>query len=191
MTKDAVWNTYREILERLTDEMLDVVEEEFGGGLVGKAIKKGTKSATKRIKKDMEKQGRIVVEYAAQENDGGRYQREFLATNPVYQRYSGNNRRELEEHLLSHFETVRADLAPLVSSETDDFWEALAEEYSREEATEIIERHFSQAETFERYKDDLFRSNKLGNKVITVLKEGETRLKKDLERQLDSTYDKQ
>lgn len=191
MTKDAVWNTYREILERLTDEMLNVVEEEFGGGLVGKAIKKGTKSATKRIKKDMEKQGRIVVEYAAQENDGVRYQREFLATNPVYQRYSGNERRELEEHLLSHFETVRADLAPLVSSETDDFWAALAEEYSREEATEIIERHFSQAETFERYKDDLFRSNKLGNKVITVLKEGENRLKKDLERQLDSTYDRQ
>jgi len=192
MTKDAVWRTYQEFLERLTEEMLDIVAEKFGGGLSGKAARAGAKRVTKSINDEMYEQGELVVDYAAAlaagDADRREYEREFLETNPVYSRYSGGRKAELESHLLDHFEEVAADLAPLVASDAGDFWTALREEYGREEAEAIVERHFSQAETFTKYRDGIFGSKRLGDTVIDIVDEAETRFKEELNEEIADVY---
>lgn len=192
MTRDAVWRTYQEFLERMTEEMLDIVAETFGGGLSGKAVRAAAKRVTRSINDEMDEQGELVVDYAAAmaagDADRRAYEREFLDTNPVYSRYSGDRTAELESHLLDHFEQIAADLAPLVAADVDDFWIALREEYSRAEAEEIIERHFSQAETFTQYQDGIFGSKRIGDKVIEVVDEAETRFKGELNEELADVY---
>jgi hypothetical protein len=80
------------------------------------------------------------------------------------------------------------DLAPLVASETDDFWRALTEEYSRAEADEILDRHFSQAETFKEFRDGIFSSRRIGDLVIDIVETGERRFAEYVEGELDRAY---
>lgn len=192
MTKRTVLRTYQGFLDQLSDEMLDIVKEEFGGGLLGTVARAGVGTATRRIEEEMEKQGRIVVEYAAaisHGDDTAQYERRFLETNPVFRRYDGDRRAELEEHLLSHFRQVGTDLAPIVASDREDFWLAIRDEYSREEAEALVNRHFSQAETFKRYKAGVFPSAKLAERVVGVVDEGERRLREELYGEIERVYD--
>lgn len=192
MTKRAVLRTYRGFLDQLTDEMLAVVKAEFGGGLLGSVASVGVGKVTGRIQDEMEEQGRLVVEYAAalaDGDDGKPYERKFLRTNPVYRRYDGPDEAELERHLIEHFRQIGTDLAPLVASEEDDFWLAMREEYDREAAMALIDRHFGQAETFKRFGDGVFSSATLGKRVVGVVDEGERRLRADLHAELDQAYD--
>jgi len=192
MTKRAVLETYETFLERVSEEILEVVSEKAGGGLAGRAIKKSAGVVTGRIEEQMRDQGRILVEYTAARvrGEGGlsAYEREFLETNPVWNRYDGDGEAELRADLLDHFEDAASDLEPLVASETDVFWAALREEYTREEAEAILDRHFSQAETFERYRDGVFSSERIGNLVIDILETGEERFRDSLDAELDRVY---
>lgn len=193
MTKSAVMRTYQSFLERLTEELLDVVSEEFGGGLLGRAARGGAKQVTKKINREMQTQGRVVVEYAAAlangDPDPGRFHDRFLQTNPVYKRYDGPAEDALESDLLDHFERAATDLAPLVASETDDFWTAMTEEYERAEARALVERHFAQAEHFKQYRDGVFASARLGERIIDIVDRGETRLREQLLAELDRAYE--
>lgn len=192
MTKRAVLETYREFLDRMTDEILDVVSEKAGDGLAGTVVRKSAKAVTGSIEEQMRDQGRVLVEYTAArvrgEDDLDAYRREFIETNPVYVRYDGDEEDELEARLLDHFDRAASDLEPLVASETDDFWAALTEEYAREEAEGIVERHFDQAGTFKQYRDGVFRSQRVGNLVIEVVEEGERRFREQLFEELDRAY---
>lgn len=191
MTKEAVLTEYEDLLDRLSDEMIDVVGDEFGGGIRGKVAKTGAKAAFKKVKSDMQVQGEIVVEYAdaiAHDRPTSQLEQRFLETNPVYKRYSGDNKAELEQHLLDHFNQVGRDLAPLITSNRQDFWAALAEEYDRSEAERLIERHFSQADTFKKYRGDIFRSQKIATKVINIVERGEDRLRDELQTDIQRAY---
>jgi hypothetical protein len=192
MTKGAVLETYRDFLDRLTDEMLDVVGEKAGGGLAGRAVRRSAGAVTGKIEDQMHDQGRVLVEYTAARvrGDGGlaAYEREFLDTNPVYVRYDGDDQQRLRRHLLDHFEQAATDLEPLVASETDDFWTALTEAYSRTEAREIVDRHFNQADTFKQYRDDVFSSRRIGDLVIDIIDTGERRFREELFEELDRAY---
>jgi hypothetical protein len=193
MTEQAVLEAYRSFLDRMTDEMGYVVGEQFGGGLVGRAAKRGVEPVMKRVRSEMGTQGEVVVAYAATladgEDDVDELERRFLETNPVYRRYDGDREDELREDLLEHFRTVGGDLAPLVTSPRDDFWAALRDEYSRDEAEAIVDRHFSQAETFREYRDGVFSSRTIADKVIGVVEEGETRLRDELHAELERVYE--
>lgn len=192
MTRAAVWKAYQRFLQQASEEIIAVVGEEFGGGILGRTASVGVRKATKGIREEMRTQGEIVVQYAtaiAEGDDGHGYEEEFLETNPVYRRYDGDREGELRDDLLAHFRTIGTDLAPLVASPRDDFWEALREEYSREQAERIVSRHFSQAETFTKYRSGVFASEALGKRVIGVIDEGERRLRNDLVSELDRVYD--
>jgi len=192
MTERAVLETYRDFLDRVAEEILDVVAEKAGDGLAGRAVRKSAGVVTDRIQEEMRDQGRVLVEYTAArvrgEKDLSAYRGEFLETNPVYARYDGDREEELEAHLLEHFDEAAADLEPLVASETDDFWTALTEEYTREEAEAILDRHFSQAETFKQYRDGVFASGRIGDLVVGVLETGERRFRESLAEELDRAY---
>jgi chorismate mutase len=129
MTKRAVLETYRDFLDRIAEEILDIVAERAGDGLAGRAVRRSAGVVTDRIQEEMHDQGQVLVEYTAAQVRGeenlASYRREFLEMNPVYARYDGDREAELEAHLLEHFDEAAADLEPLVSSRTDDFWTAL------------------------------------------------------------------
>jgi len=192
MTKRAVLETYRDFLDRIAEEILDVVAERAGDGLAGRAVRRSAGVVTDRIQEEMHDQGQVLVEYTAAQVRGeenlASYRREFLEMNPVYARYDGDREAELEAHLLEHFDEAAADLEPLVSSRTDDFWTALTEEYTRQEAETLLDRHFSQAETFEQYRDGVFSSRRVGDMVVGVLESGERRFRESLDDELDRAY---
>lgn len=191
MTAEAVRRTYRAYLDQLADELRDVVAEEFGGGLLGRVAGRGAKPVLEKIKREMHQQGRLLVAYAASEDDADRERlaNEFVETNPVYKRYDGDRGDELEAELREHFREAAADLRPLIVSDADEFWAAMRETYSREEAEEIVERHFSQAQTFTKYRDGVFSSRTIGEKVIGVVETGERRLRDSIAEELARAYD--
>lgn len=192
MTKRAVLATYRDFLDRMTDEVLDVVGEKAGDGLAGKVVRKSARAVTGSLEEQMRAQGRVLVEYTDarvhSEDNLSAYRSEFLDTNPVYVRYDGDEAERLESELLDHFDRAAGDLEPLVASATDDFWAALTQEYTREQAEGIVERHFNQAETFTQYRDGIFSSKRVGNLVIDVVEEGERRFREQLLEELDRAY---
>lgn len=192
VTKRAVLATYRDFLDRMTDEILDVVGEKAGDGLAGRVVRKSAAAVTGSLEEQMRDQGRVLVEYTDArvrgKEDLSTYRETFLDTNPVYVRYDGDEAEMLESELLDHFARAASDLEPLVGTETDDFWLALTEEYTREEAEDIIERHFNQAETFTEYRDGIFGSQRVGNLVIDVVEEGERRFRKQLFEELHQAY---
>lgn len=192
MTKRAVRETYDDLLGLMAEEILDVVAEKAGGGLAGRAVRRGARRVTDRIEDRMGEQGEILLDYTAArargDDDLRAYRRDFLDTNPVYTRYEGEEKAALETELLDHFDQAAQDLQPLVESETDDFWDALAEEYTRGEAEQILDRHFSQAERFTEYRDDIFSSKRIGNLVIDILETAEGRFEDYLTEKLDEAY---
>lgn len=192
MTKAAVRRQYEEFLDRQSDKILDAVQEEFGGGITGRIVRSGGKAVLRRIESDMRDQGRLVVERAAAiaaGEDDQRYENEFLQTNPVFQKYEGSEQETLRQDLLEHFEAVSHDLAPLVASDCDDFWDALRSEYDRDAAIAIIERHFDQASTFKRYRDGIFERDVIEEKTIAIIERAEADLRSELMATIDEIYD--
>ncbi len=191
MTKSAVAETYESYLTQLASELGEVVADEFGGGLLGKVAGRGAKPMLERIESEMHTQGELLVDYAAAEEPDERehLRQEFLQTNPVYRRYEGDRTEELEDVLLTHFESAAEDLEPLVQSDSDDFWEAMQDAYTETEAKELFNRHFDQAATFKEYREGVFSSQTVGGKVIGIVEESENRLRETVFEDLEQAYE--
>lgn len=183
-----------------------------GDDAIKDALGASIEESLEEMRRDMDAQCDVVIDYAADvagdtANPADRvsaYRDDFLATNPVYQNFSGGTqqRDELEQHLLNHLTDVATDLAPIVSSE-QDFWPAMQQEYTYEEAEQILDKHFSQADTFKTYRDALNMTHeetvKIGfiektfevdytDEAIRVIDEGEQYLQEQITDQLDNVY---
>lgn len=204
MSKEVVQRKYDAFLDRMGEKMVEAAEEEIGGdglvgSLIGKAAGVGARAKVMSIKDEMKTQGRIVVDYAEARADGDedldRYERQFIKTNPVVNRYDGDETSELHDDLLQHFRSVGSDLAPLIEADVDPvtgtFYDALRSEYSREEAKAVIDANFEQASTFKKYSDDLtFDSPGIDqDTVIDIIETGEAELKKEIYAEIDRAYD--
>lgn len=222
MTRAAV----EEQFDRFFDEMVDFAKDEMSptrsmGGVsipVGDDIIKDVMGdqiaeSMEEVQRDMEHQRDVVLSYAEDLADGAdpgtaraQYEDRFLRTNPVYKHHEPGQRREdLEEELLHHLDEVAADLAPIVDAPQDNFWEAMTAtvpEY--EEARMLLNKHFSQAETFRDYRRGINMEEevRVGGSVfgttvevdytdeaIRVIDEGEAYLRSEIEDQLRDAYD--
>ncbi|MDY6778828.1 MAG: hypothetical protein SVU32_09255 [Candidatus Nanohaloarchaea archaeon] len=203
MSRGVVERKYEEFLDRMGEKMVEAAKEEVGGdGLVGsimgEAAGMGARAKVMSIKEQMQKQGTIVIEYAEArsrgEDDLEVYERPFLRSNPVLERYEGPREEELRDQLVTHFHQVGEDLAPLMDADidpaTDDFYDALRAEYTREEAKQVIENNFEQAKTFKEYESGLsFDSPGISrDQVIDIIETGEDRLKQEIYREIDRAY---
>jgi len=65
----------------------------------------------------------------------------------------------------------------------------MSEKYDRESAELLVDSHFDQAETFNSFKRGIFTSSTLAEKVISIVEEGEFRLRDDLYMRLDDVYE--
>lgn len=116
-----------------------------------------------RLAADLETQAGTVIDaaadYAVNDTEPREYHREFLDSNPFYNHYRGNDRRDLARDLLTHFNSVVTDAAPLFTADVDDptFENLMREAYdSRDEAAEMLEENITYTEKFEDYTADMY-----------------------------------
>lgn len=106
-------------------------------------------------------QFRIVLDYAEDvaENGGeaefGKYREEMLSWDSFYVNYEGDDEDEFAERLSERYMKIGEDLAPLVSSEENEFWDAARDAYEKDEIVGKLDHAFSYADILEDYADDI------------------------------------
>jgi hypothetical protein len=82
-----------------------------------------------------------------------------LAHDPYYQHLradvSASRREEVREGLLEYHRSVADALSPLVESDADGFWVAVADAYTESEAVAFVDQAFVFAEPAERFRADI------------------------------------
>lgn len=128
--------------------------------------------------------------------DGERYKRKFLKSDIFYTNYEGDRKDELRDTLVRHFDEVAHDMAPLVETNADGFWDAATEEYDKYETEELIRHHFSfVGEVVEEFGDEMKMTFSLGpfefdytDEAMRILPKVETRLRRELVEEADEIY---
>jgi hypothetical protein len=153
--KETVETTFKSYLDQLytyaEQEHMGFIETTFGADKLD------------AVTSDMERQAEIVIEAAADygtaDADPSAYHDAFLRSNPFYTHYAGSRERALRRDLLTHFDTVVEDAAPLFTADTGDgsFETLMREAYdTRSEAADMLEENLTYAEQFEAYASDMY-----------------------------------
>lgn len=78
-----------------------------------------------------------------EKGNADKYRRKFLESDIFYTNYEGDREDELREMLIRHFDEMAHDMAPLVETDADGFWDAVIETYGKYETEELLRHHFS------------------------------------------------
>lgn len=128
--------------------------------------------------------------------DGERYKRKFLKSDIFYTNYEGDRKDELRDTLVRHFDEMAHDMAPLVRTDADGFWDAATETYDKYETEELLRHHFSFiGEVIEEFGDEMKMTFTLGpfgfdytDEALRILPKVETRLRRELIEEADEVY---
>ena len=128
--------------------------------------------------------------------DGERYKRKFLKSDIFYTNYEGDRKDELRGALLGHFDEMARDMAPLVKTDADGFWDAALETYDKYETEEILRHHFSfVGRVVDEFGDEIEMRFTLGpfefdytDEALRILPKVETRLRRELIDETDDVY---
>jgi len=144
----------------------------------------------------------LVMDYSEElardgDADGKKYKRKFLKYDMHHNNYEGDRKKKLQKVLLSHFEKMAQDMVPLVRADTDDFWEAYARVYAKQEAEKMVENHFSfVGKVIREFSDELKMTFTVGpltfdytNEAIRVLPKIEERLRQELMEEIEEVYE--
>jgi hypothetical protein len=132
-------------------------------------------------------QFRLVLEYAEDvaedgEADFEKYRDETLEWDNFYVNYEGDKKEELGDRLAERYRKIGEDLAPLVASDEDEFWDAARDTYTKDEIVGKLDHAFSYADIVEDYADDIdvrtpplliFLRLRYTDEVIRALREAE------------------
>jgi hypothetical protein len=136
-------------------------------------------------------------EIARDENaDGTRYKRKSLESDIFYNNYEGDRKEDLRDTLKHRFDEMARDMAPLVNSGADGFWEAAVEAYDKHETEELLRHHFSfVSRVVEEFGDEMVMTSTIGpfefnytDEAMRVLPLVETRLRRELVDEADEVY---
>lgn len=221
MSREAVETEF----DLFFDEMIDFAKQEMSptrtmsgitvpvaDSTIKEVMGDQIEESMEEVQEDMEQQRDIVLNYAEDIAEGAdsdttrhQYEETFLQTNPVYKNYEGPREEELRTELLGHLDEVAEDLAPVIDAPEDDFWDAMtATVPTYEEARDLLNKHFSQAETFREYQSgiDMEDEVEVGKSIFTktftvdytdeairVIEEGEAHLRSDIDDRLQDAYD--
>lgn len=170
---------------------VDAVVRFFLGGRVGDGFG--------RLRAGYERGMKAAVDYAEEVSFGtgrfGKYEEEILATDGWYAGCDNERRDGFADALLDRYETLGEEVAPLVASDEDSFWDAARDAYSKGEAVETAERILGYADTVEPYADDvsleftvLSRSYDYSGEALRSLHETEDELLQRLTAKADEVY---
>jgi hypothetical protein len=162
MTRSAVEDGFERYLSKLVTETYDAFDvgsvlrgsRGGGSGAVSKLIKNSrpverhvVRPKLREYQRTLLRQFEPVLDYA---EDGDP---EFdayadsvlnrdLYWNSIRSDISDDRRETIRAELLERQRAFGDDLAPLISAESDSFWDAVVEVYDKEQATSLVESHF-------------------------------------------------
>jgi hypothetical protein len=149
-------------------------------------------------------QFRIVLDYAedvVEEGEGASFEGygdEILEWDVYYVNYEGDEDERFADDLVSRYEKIGKDLAPIVESDEDGFWEAARDAYDKDELVGKLEHAFSYTDVLGRYEDDidvrtppvlLFLRLRYTDEVVRTLKKSEREVLEEMKRKADEVYD--
>ena len=154
-----------------------------------------------RVKAGFQEQSDFIVETAAKgeatEEDRGK----FLELDLYYSNYFGDEERteKFGDELGEYFVETVENVAPLVASDEDDFWDAVAETYDRDEAVEVLQSYFRRSDILEKYTDEMVLTMALDTGLpieeveyteesVRVFAAGEAEMRDRVEEQADLVY---
>lgn len=162
------------------------------------------KDELKVYREAIKQQFNVVVGYAEAELDGDvnreEFHRAFIQSDPFYQNYEGRfEKREFEEDLIARLEDMGGDMAVLIESGEEEFWDAVFDCFDEDEARMMLNKHFTQTPMLDQYLEDIELTLQIGGRFINkeieytdeairTIKYAETELKEDIGEKLTQLY---
>lgn len=205
-SREAVLNKFEDFMEEIIDDALSEFEplrivnmNRLPGNSTAKSVVRPViREELNFFRANIEQQFEVVMDYAETGNvDKNR--RRFLRSDIFYQNFEGSERRQLERDLTRRMRNMGDDMAPLIETGEDNFWDAAVAAYDEDEAREMLPKHFAYTDTVREYQDDLSLTVEIGGRVLgteieytdeamRVLDIAETNLRNDLERRVEQVY---
>ncbi|MFW5984026.1 MAG: hypothetical protein ACOCRA_02375 [Halobacteria archaeon] len=205
-SREAVLGKFEEFMEEIIEDALSEFEplrivnmNRLPGNSTAKSVLRPLiENELRRFRANIENQFDIVMDYA-ETGDADKHRREFLRSDIFYQNFEGSERRRLERDLTERMKNMGDDMAPLLETGEDDFWDAAVASYDEDEARRMLPKHFAYTDTVRGYQEDLNLTVKVGSGVLSteieytdeamrVLDIAETNLRNDLERRVNEFY---
>jgi hypothetical protein len=155
-----------------------------------------------RVKTGFQEQTDLIVETAAKGEVTEEDRSKFLELDLYYTNYFGDEERteQFGEELTEYFESTVRNVAPLVASEEEDFWDAVKDIYDEDRAVEALQGYFSRSDILEKYTDEMVLTMALDTGLpieeveyteesVRVFAEGEREMRGRIEDQAELVYD--
>jgi hypothetical protein len=154
-----------------------------------------------RVKTGFQEQSDFIVETAANGGATDDDKRKFLELDLYYSNYFGDEKRKEKfgNELGEYFEETVRNVAPLVASDEDDFWDAVVEVYDKDEAIDVLQSYFQRSEILGRYTDEMVLTMALDTGLpieeveyteesVRVFAAGEAEMRDRVEEQAEMVY---
>ena len=155
-----------------------------------------------RVKTGFQEQTDLIVETAAKGETTEEDKSKFLELDLYYTNYFGDEDRteQFGEELTEYFVETVENVAPLVASDEDDFWDAVKDIYDEDEAVEVLQSYFSRSNILEKYTDEMVLTMALDTGLpieeveyteesVRVFAAGEREMRGRIEEQAELVYD--
>ena len=155
-----------------------------------------------RVKTGFQEQTDLIVETAAKGEVTEEDRSKFLELDLYYTNYFGDEERteQFGEELTEYFESTVRNVAPLVASEEEEFWDAVKDIYDEDRAVEALQGYFSRSDILEKYTDEMVLTMALDTGLpieeveyteesVRVFAEGEREMRGRIEDQAELVYD--
>lgn len=155
-----------------------------------------------RVKTGFQEQTDLIVETAAKGETTEEDRSKFLELDLYYTNYFGDEDRteQFGEELTEYFVETVENVAPLVASDEDDFWDAVKDIYDEDEAVEVLQSYFSRSNILEKYTDEMVLTMALDTGLpieeveyteesVRVFAAGEREMRGRIEEQAELVYD--
>ncbi len=207
-SREAVVEQFETFMERIIRDALEEFEPFRvvrmsgmpGNDRIKKALGPVIRRELREYRANVERQFDVVMDYAETGDTEG-YRREFLRHDVFYTNFEGDRRvrRGLKQDLTHRMTTMGDDMAPLLRTGEEEFWDAVVEAYDEDEAREVVPRHFEYMENVEQYRGDVRLTVGVGGSLLgaeveytdeamRVLGAAETRLREDLRAKVENVY---
>ncbi|MFP4174305.1 MAG: hypothetical protein ACLFSW_00805 [Halobacteriales archaeon] len=155
-----------------------------------------------RVKSGFQEQSDFIVETAANGGATEEDKAKFLELDLYYSNYFGDEERKKQfgDELGEYFEETVENVAPLVASDEEEFWDAVAETYDEDEAVEVLQSYFRRSDILKKYTDEMVLTMALDTGLpieeveyteesVRVFAEGEAEMRGRIEEQANLVYD--
>ncbi len=211
MTEEAVRKKLDKFVHTVAIRSLDEldpvnvldVDVNLPGDKIKSAMRDDIRQEMATVKARFQDQMGVAVDYSLAGNGSfDEHKAEFLDVDVFYNSYEGNGETEqaFRDDLAEYFRETSEGIRPLVESDEDEYWDAMVDSYTKEEAAEMLNAHFSRVDIVEKYKDDMVMEMELDtglpiekmeytDEAIRIFGLGEKAMRERVQKQLDKVYD--